>query len=355
MNEIIEITLSQLVLWYDGTRIQTWPTMLAKIDPRVILSSATEFGREHVTDRMTDDRHAAAEKVTRNLPGLERKGSRLVLRGIGLLDRVDGGYRLSEEGRELAELYRDEPQGTRWVRLLGRLLLTREPRTRTLIKLLSGDESRLCFKGPEWWSGSLRNAVVHVSEGVHIAPFANTDSPLPSLRSAINESPWWALGEWRSQPFLGDANDCRFVGQMNTAYSLHDISLALRASCEVFVHLGVLRCQDGECWLDHDSATAQFGEELALEFGWRAITNTKPLWQTIQELLPSLRADTGFIVVSELRDKLRQHGVENPDREIARLEAEGRLIIEATDFGQGRHGVGLHEDPSKQLIKLRVG
>ena len=52
---------------------------------------------------------------------------------------------------------------------------------------------------------------------------------------------------------------------------------------------------------------------------------------------------------------LRQLGVENPDREIARLEAEGRLIIEATDFGQGRHGVGLYEDPRKQLIKLRVG
>lgn len=355
MNNTVDITLSQLVLWYDGTRIQSWPAMLAKSDPQVVLMSATEFGREHVTDRMTDDRHAAAEKITRNLPGLERKGSRLVLRGIGLLERVDGGYRLSEEGRKLAQAYREEPEGARWVRILGRMFLTREPRTRTLIGLLSRDDSRLLFKGTGWWSGSLRHAVVHLSDGARVAPFAQAESPLPNLRTVINERPWWSLGDWRNHPLVGGANDCRFIGQMKTSFSIHDVSLALRASCEVLVHLGVLRWQEGECWLDQDIATREFGAELASDFGWRVIRSTKPLWQTINDLLPGLRADTGFVVVSELRDRMRQHGVENPDREIARLEAEGHLVIEATDFGQGRHGVGLYEDPSKQLIKLRVG
>lgn len=355
MTELIEIALSQLVLWYDGTRIQTWPAMLAKVDPRAVLPSATDFGREHVTDRMTDDRHAAAEKITRNLPGLERKGSRVVLRGVGLLDRADGGYRLSGPGQALAQDYRDDPQGSQWVRLLGRLLLTREPRTRTLIALLSQDDARLCFAGDGWWSGSLRRAVIQLPNASRIAPFAQTDTPMPNLRSVINERAWWACGEWRAHPLLSGATDCRFVGQMNATFSLHDISLALRAACEVFVHLGVLRPQESECWLDHDEAVKQFGAELASEFGWQAGMKSKPLWQAIDELLPSLRMDTGFVVVSELRDKLRQQGVENPDLEIARLEAEGRLIIEATDFGQGRHGVGLYEDPSKQLIKLRVG
>lgn len=355
MNEIVEITLSQLVLWYDGTRIQTWPAMLAMTDPQVVLSSATEFGRAHFTDRMTDDRHAAAEKVTRNLPGLERKGRRVVLRGVGLLDRVDGGYRLSEQGRELANTYQEDPQGIQWVRLLGRLLLTREPRTRALIGLLSRDDPRLCFAGGGWWSGSLRNALIHLSSGEQVAPFAQTESSVPNLRSVINDRPWWTLGAWRAHGLLVHASDCRFIGQMNVAFSMHDIALALRASCEVFIHLGVLRCEERECRLDHDAASKAFGEELAFDFGWRETPSTTPLLQIIDELLPSLRADTGFVVVAELRERMRQHGVENPDREIARLEADGRLIIEATDFGQGRHGVGLYEDPSKQLIKLRVG
>lgn len=355
MNNIVDVTLSQLVLWYDGTRIQTWPAMLAKIDPQIVFPSATEFGREHVTDRMTDDRHAAAEKVTRNLPGLERKANRLILRGIGLLDRVTGGYQLSKEGRELALAYREEPKGVSWVRMLGHLVLTREPRTRALISLLSPSDACLRFQGSGWWDGSLRHAVIESPQGGRIAPFANSVSALPNLRSVIDERSWWALGAWRNHPLLKDATDCRFIGQLKSDYSLHDISLALRASCEVFIHLGVLRSEGNECRLDHGVASAHFGEAIATEFGWRTSGDSRPLWQTIEELLPTLRADTGFIVVSELRDKLRQLGVENPDREIARLEAEGRLIIEATDFGQVRHGVGLYEDPSKQLIKLRVG
>ena len=355
MSGVVEITLSQLVLWYDGTRIQTWPAMLAKTDAGATLSSATEFGREHMTDRMTDERHAAAEKVTRNLPGLERKGSRVVLRGIGLLDRVERGYRLSEAGRELAQAYRDDPHGAEWVRVLGRLLLTREPRTRAFIELLSRDDARLQFVGEGWWSGSLRNALIELSDGMRFAPFAPADVPFPSIRSVIMERAWWTLGEWRTNSLLIDSRDCRFVGQLKPTFSLHDVSMALRASCEVFVHLGVLSCQGNQCRLNHDAAIRHFGSELASDFGWQAKTDAKPLWQTIEEILPSLRADTGFVVVSELREKLRERGIENPDREIARLEAEGRLIIEATDYGQGRHGVGLYEDPRKQLIKLRVG
>jgi hypothetical protein len=354
LTEILTISLPQLVLWYDSTRIQTWPSLLAQVDPGIVLRSSTDFGRAHFTDRMTDDRHAAAEKITRNMPGLEKKEKGLALRGIGLLETCTGGYRLSAAGCELAEAYRRDPKGNDWVYVLARLLLTREPRTRTLIRLLSEKGATLYFTTTQWWSGSLQRAAIKFNDGGQLAPFAKKDEPLPNLRSAINERSWWALGEWRSDPLVQGANDCRFVGQLKEQFSLHDISLALRASCEVFVQLGVLQHQGNSSWIDQEAAVEAFGPVVAADFGWQETTDGKTSYELLTSLVPELRMDTGFIVASELRRKLLEHGVENPDRDIAQLEVEGRLVIEATDYGQSRHGVGLYDDPSKQLIKLRV-
>ncbi|MDM4018182.1 hypothetical protein [Roseiconus lacunae] len=318
------------------------------------MPSSTDFGRVHFTDRMTDDRHAAAEKITRNMPGMERRKERLILRGIGLLDRVDTGYRLSKAGKELGTAYRSAPDGTEWVKILGHLLLTREPRTRTLIKLISEPNAELYFTDDEWWGGSLQRATINFSDGKQLVPFAKSEHPIPNLRSAVRENSWWALGEWRDHEDLSAATDCRFVGQLKEDFSMHDISLAIRSSMEVLLHLGVIRSQADRCWLDQDAAVQTFGMTLANEFGWQSTGKKKSLREWIIQFADDLRLDTGFIVASELRDRLRQQGFDNPDREIARLESEGRVVIEATDYGQSRHGVGLYDDPSKQLIKLRV-
>ena len=354
MTEIAAIALPQLVLWYDSTRIQTWPALLAQVEDHVVLPSSTDFGRAHFTDRMTDDRHAAAEKITRNMPGLERKKDRLILRGIGLLERVEGGYRLSDEGKDLAAAYRDDPSGDEWVVLLGRLLITRDPRTRTLIGLLSEPDSALYFTEDDWWSGSLQRATINFTDGRQLTPFHKTDHPLPNLRSAIHERSWWALGEWRDHECLSSATDCRFVGQLKDEFSLHDISLAIRSALEVLHHLGVVCHQADRCWLDHDAAISAFGAPLANDFGWEPSGREQSIHEWLAQFASELRLDTGFIVASELRDRLRRQGFENPDREIAQLESEGRVVIEATDYGQSRHGVGLYDDPSKQLIRLRV-
>src|SRR5256885_16746302 len=87
MGEPARVALTQLVLWYDATRIQTWPSFLADVPPGTSFKAPTDFGRRFATRRMTDDRHAAAEKITRNLPGLEEISGKPVLRGVGLLER----------------------------------------------------------------------------------------------------------------------------------------------------------------------------------------------------------------------------------------------------------------------------
>ncbi len=354
MTDTVEIALTQLVLWYDSTRIQTWPSLMAQVENNAVMPSSTDFGRAHFTDRMTDNRHAAAEKITRNMPGLEQKNSRLILRGIGLLERTKGGYRVTSEGRELGSAYRDDPDGISWVKILGRLLLTREPRTRTLAKLMSRPDAELYFTEDEWWGGSLQRATINFSDGDQVVPFAKQEHPIPNLRTAIRENAWWALGDWRNHEFIETFSDCRFVGQLKEESSLHDISLAIRSSMEVLVHLEVIRNSADRCWLDHDAAIEAFGPALANDFDWRSSGKKKSLREWLGQFASELRLDTGFVVASELRKRLREQGYDNPDREIARLEEDGHVVIEATDYGQSRHGVGLYDDPSKQLIKLRV-
>ncbi len=356
MNQVATVCLPHLALWSDSTRIQTWPDLLARLDPNAMYASTRQLGRSHLSDRMTDKDHAAVDKVISNLPGLERRGDRLILRGVGLLEKHTDGYRLSALGRELRESYFGEPAGLSWVRLLSRTLLTREPRTRLLVRLLSEPDAELHFPIDRWWAGKMREVTIRYPDGRTIYPFVNEDPAGDNLRRTLEENSWWALGAWRGDSLLAGSTDCRFVGQRKEQLSLRDANLALRSACEVFLHLGVIRHSDGHCWIDHGIANRELGAELASDFGWRgnAPDAESSLLQRIIQLLDELRTDTGFVVASELRRRLQEQGVENPDREIGKLETAGRLILEAADYGQGRHGLGLYHDPGKQLIKLRV-
>lgn len=353
MREPVEISLTQLVFWRDAARIQSWPELLARIPPNTVLQSPTDFGRLFETERMTDKRHSAAEKITRNLPGLESRRGRLHLRGVGLLDQRGGGYGLSTEGQLLAENYREDRQGIVWVRRLAQLLLSREPRTRVIVKELSKEGAVLRFERASWFGGNLRKALIETSDDV-CAPFADTDSEVKSLRSMLQQQAWWSLGYWRDHSLLAEQFDCRFTGQLKSEFSLSEVGLAERAPFEVLLHLGVIEESAGECRLKASVAREELGDDLAEEFGWEGLSEPESLTELIRRTIDELRSDTGYVVASELRRELSAHGIENPDREIARLEEAGIIIIEAEDFGQSRHGEGLFGDARKQLVKLRV-
>lgn len=354
MSEPVQIALTQLVLWYDATRIQTWPAFLAAVPPDAALKSPTDFGRHFATKRMTDDRHAAAEKVARNLPGLEESNGKLILRGLGLLERNQGTYRISEEGRRLARSYAAGKDDRTWVQHLAELLLAREPRTRVVFSLLSQPGSCLNFASDSWFGGSLQKAKVESPGAAPIFPFA-MKAQGRSLREAVQERAWWALGAWREHDLLRGATDCQFVGQLGDAFSLHDIGLALRASLEVLVHLGVIAAAGGQCWVDQSVAGAKLRQSLANDFSIEPrLSEAELLPRLLANAIEKLKSDTGYVIASELRHELQRDGIENPDREIALLEAAGLVRIEAEDYGQRRHGLGLYSDPRKQLIKIRV-
>lgn len=353
MLDTVSIGLNQLVLWYDGTRIQSWPAFLASVPDSLVLPSATDFGRRFDTQRMTDQRHAAAEKIVRNLPGLEKRGAKLILKGIGLFAETPDGYCLSSDGRALGSSYLDDPKGKGWVRLLARLLLAREPRTRVVLRALSVEGAELRFDGKKWFGGSLRKATV-VSDGAISLPFHGDEAEHNTLRAMLREHSWWALGEWRRHPLMESAENCHFTGTLQENFSLHDVGLALRGPFEVLLHLGVLRAQDNVCWIDRDAAVRELGESLAAEFGWVATAKAIPLEQLVAQHVRELRSDTGYVIASDLRQALQREGIENPDAEIARLQSEGKLVIESEDFGQARHGEGLFGDPRKQMVQIRV-
>jgi hypothetical protein len=355
MPDPVRIALSQLVLWYDATRIQTWPAFLAGIPDGVVLSSPTEFGRCFFTERMTDARHAAAEKITRNLPGLEAKGQKLLLRGVGLLEKVPDGYRLSAAARELTIIYRQAPQGREWVRWLAALLLRREPRTRLLVHLLSENGAYLRFDADSWFTGSLRKAVIQSPGKPDIYPFVDGKRDICTLREGLQAHAWWSLGDWRKHVLFNGVDNCQFTGQIGETFSMHDVGLALHAACEVLLHAGLLKVEGEFCMVDETAGRQYFAADLADEFGWDAVSTEAPSSvELLEALLPELRNDTDFIVASELRASLSARGVANPDQEIATLERTGRIVIYAEDYGQSRHGTGLYGDPRKQLIKLRL-
>lgn len=353
MIEPVRVGLNQLVLWYDGTRIQTWPAFLVAVPEALHLPSATDFGRQFDTERMTDRRHAAAEKVIRNLPGLESKNGRIILKGVGLLNLTPHGYSVSPDGRRLRAAYIDDPKGKGWVRLLAKIMLAREPRTRVVIRALSVEGAELRFDGKKWFGGSLRNAQL-IADEVPIYPFRGDDGDFPTLRTLLREHSWWALGEWRNDPLLKEAENCRFTGTLQEHLSLHDVGLALRGPFEILLHLGVLQAQGKLCWINRGAAIRELGEDLSAEFGWESTTKALSIENLVANQVKELRSDTGYVIASDLRQALRREGIENPDAEIARLQSEGKLVIEAEDFGQARHGEGLFGDPRKQMVQIRV-
>lgn len=353
MPDSISIALIQLALWYDPTRIQTWPSFLASLPEGVIARSPTDLGRHFVTERMTSDRHSAAYNLVRNLPGLENRGSQPQLRGVGFLERVSGGCQVSARGRAVGNAYAAEPGGAGWLGLLLDALLGREPRTRAFVKLLSDRGAALVFEGDAVFKGSYRRARLVRNGLPDLFPFDGSGM-LPNLRQPLMEDAWWCLGDWRTDPMLEGASTCRFRGIRDENFSLHDIGLALRAACEVLIVAKLLRAGAGSVRLDPAAATALLPDR-ASDFGWVPDTSTAgELITALTDILPTLRLPTGHVVASELRDILRLRGVADPDRAIAVAENEGRLLVYAEDYGQSRHGSGLFGDPRKQLVKLRI-
>src|SRR5690606_10776144 len=98
------------------------------------------------------------------------------------------------------------------------------------------------------------------------------------------------------------------------------------------------------------------GSAIAADFEWKSNTQPEKLSpiKLFANEVDQLRLDTGFVVVSELREALHRKGFPNPDKAIADFIKDGLVVIDAQEYGQERHGRGLYGDPAKQLVRLRI-
>ena len=355
MSSIAVVALNQLVMWYNPTRIQTWPRLLASVTREETFASMTAFTKTHISDRTLDHKHGAYIDLARSLPGLENTASGLLLRGVGVFEKESPGYTLSKEGADLAASYRYNAKADDWIRRLARLLISREPRLRVLLKQMSQEGVCLVFKGDGWFKGAVDAVRLFLPGEDPVFPFC--DKPgTGSLRSWLSEDCWWALGEWRYHPLLGDFTDARFVGQLKPDFSLDRVGLRIRPALEVLLYLGVIKLSGAEAWLDKDCAIEILGDALAADFGWQKSetpVHLSPI-QILASEVEQLKLDTGLIVTSELREALHRRGFSNPDKAIADFIKDGLVSIEGQGYGQERHGRGLYGDPAKQLIRLCI-
>jgi hypothetical protein len=355
MSEPAVVALTKLFLWNDATRLQTWPKLLAQLEPDEEFDSMTDLVRKHVSSRVVDAKHPVHLDIARSLGGIEAQAGRILLRGVGLLEKGEKAYGLSAEGVKLVNLYRGDSAGVGWIQHLGKVLVTREPRLRAVLRALSRDGATLVFSGGDWYEGSLERHHLFVPGEEPLFIFRDQPDD-QKLRSWLKDDAWWALGLWRQHPLLSGYSSACLVGQKKLDFSLHGIGSRLRPAFEILAYLGVVRRLGSEAWIDHDTAIKTFGREVAHDFGWTSTELEKE--QSPAEILGSeldrLKLDTGFVIASELREGLHRRGIENPDKLVADMIKDGLVVLEGQDYGQGRHGRGLYGDPSKQLIRLRI-
>ncbi len=353
MKPVVKVHLTKLYLWMEPPRFQAWPELLLRLDPAAVYPSTAAAAKAALGFQAGEDGHVKFDEVIFNLPGWcrDRSGDP-VLRGVGLLEKRNHGYVLSDAGRRLADLYRSNPTGSEWKTFLATLLLNREPRTRVMMQLLVKPDAVLRFAKPHWFGGHYREATIE-SSGLILHPFPPKTAKDTPFHHFIQSNARWALGEWRNEPEIKEADEVVLVGGGSENFSLHDIGLALRGVLELFLNLGLVSETAGEVTWQPTRAAEILPSDLLADLGAPSLTTRTPEEIILRHIL-ELTGDNGFLVFSELRQRASDDGIADPDKLVDDLMSQGVINLLAHDYGQPVHGEGLLGDPRKQLVKFAV-
>ena len=348
------VRLTKLFLWVEAARFQTYPELMSKLDPDRIYSGTQEVAKAAAGSRDVGRRNVSRDEVAINLPGWgkSRQGDP-VLRGVGLLEQRNGGYAVSPLGRQIAGLFTEEPQQNGWKSELARILLQREPRTRTIVGFLNREGATLTFAKSGWFTGAYKDVLLE-HDDEKWAPFAGNPPTDPGLQTLLNRTGKWALGEWGNDAQFRDVEEIQFTGTTKRLLSVSGLGVAMRGPFELFLHLGLVSESDGVVTWEHQRASELLPVELIDDLGGQHFAPPESTASKVVRLINELAADDGYVVASELREALHSEGVRSPDKEISSLIEGGVIRLEAYDYGQSRHGQGLFDDPRKQLVKFRV-
>ncbi len=353
MNPAIKVHLTKLFLWVEPPRFQAWPELLLRLDANVTYPTTASVAKAAFGFQPDQAGNVKFDEVVFNLPGWGKtRSGEPILRGIGLLEKRNEGYAISDAGRTLAKLYHSNSASSEWKAFLATLLLNREPRTRVMMQLLVQPDAVLRFAKPSWFGGRSQDAILELP-GTTLQPFLPKSAKDTPFHHLIQNRAKWALGQWRNEPEIQRADEIFLVGAEAEAFSLNDIGRALRGSLELFLNLGLVAEAGGEVTWQAAMATQILPSELLADLGAPIPTQLSPE-QLIFRCIRELSGDNGFLVFSELRQHAVAEGIGDPDQLVDSLIHQGVIDLVAHDYGQPIHGEGLLGDPRKQLVKFAI-
>lgn len=221
-----------------------------------------------------------------------------------------------------------------------------------MMQLLVQPDAVLRFARPSWFGGRNQDATIQ-SPGQSLQPFPPKSAKDTPLHRLIQSRAKWALGEWRNQPEVQQADHVILAGAETDAFSLNDIGRALRGSLELFLNLGLVSEAGGEATWQAATAAELLPPDLLADLGAPASPRQSPE-QLIFRYIQELTGDNGFLVFSELRQRALSDGIADPDKLVDNLIHQGAIDLVAHDYGQPIHGQGLLGDPRKQLVKFAL-
>jgi hypothetical protein len=323
---IARLGLNKLFLWSEAERFHTYPQAMARLTP------ARTYTRRQVAEELMQlgyakgNRKPLRESQTYNLFGFAQVGQdKLLLKGINLLRRVTPHGRHNVAGMnvweragdewaptqaalELGEAYRCKPKDLRWQQLLAEQLARYEPRTRTMLHLLSHDH-RLRFESPGYFAGNTQRAQLE-----------------------------------------GETNYALF-GEEGVAFNRL-----------LFDHILV---EDQGAWsVETDVLARHLTPDLTRDLLGEAYAgppSPPDEWRRLAHAVKGLADKQGFVVASQLADRWGELADLPPGERTAALDAlirrgifEGRVEILDRHPGQPRMGRGLLDDDNMRMVRLRV-
>jgi len=357
-----KVALPKLFLWNDPTRYQEYPEALARAEKgRVYTRQEIEQELFDITPtlRFKKDGKPRGRKTDGiiNAMGFERFGQRLCVNGLDLIRKTDKGFIVSDSGIELGQVYQNSSETGKWLHLLARHLLLREPRTRLLLGLMLNGwtlqvdvfnnfpKSRMSFTSPD------KPGLDITSKG------CQRFNMLLSEYAELALGPLWIaeLSEHGlNQPF-------EWCGVRVDQPSVKDLSAALKKSFGLLFFIGLFR-DNGQGWsVDTELMNQLLGNDVLESFG--VVVGSHDHDKTTDKLFVealNLTADNdGYIIVSALADKFGELCLTPAeDREEAldsffrKAMYEDRLVIESYHAGQPRMGRGLFGDSNCRRLKI---
>lgn len=344
------VRLSKLFLWPEPARFQAYPEFLVLIDPEEPYKHMHDVARRAGGQRMLDDTHVKHENIVRNLPGLEyNKEHEPVIRGVGLMQKTGKQFFLSDWGRQLRDAYLEDSTGIAWKVILASNLLSREPRIRSMVRIISRSDGVLKFPQGGFFTGRYKQAELIMGDKVY-RPFVDQQECQQNLQQLIIDLGYWALGSWQQEIAEGKII---YSGADKESITATGLSMAMKAAFTLFKHLDLVDEYDGELQWRNVTAAQLLGDELAQDFGWDKGIILDTL-RIVKDLIGQLTADNGFLVASQLINRMEERGIAESEKTLAKLLDAGHIRLEAWDYGQMRHGRGLFGEPDKQLLKLSI-